>query len=270
MQSAGVAQSLGYNVAWIDAEHSFDPSWATRLGLDPDRLAITEVSTIAELTDLQVVLIEKGFDMIVIDSTAALMPKSFMDKNNEMKGFSDTGQLGQMSKDLGQMCKMVQGINYTCAIVHISQVRVDLGASSINKPFKPVGGKEVAHTDSLRIRFMSTKADDKQLKKEIQRGANLVEEVVGSPVTWVIDKNKITGEYGSGGYDFYKKNNPEFSGLDVTGEIIDVAIDYGLIEKTGAWFTVGDKRLQGRHNVIAYLSEEPEILARIRAEVENA
>jgi recombination protein RecA len=270
MQSAGVAQAMGYNVAWIDAEHSFDPSWATRLGLDPDRLAITEVSTIAELTDLQVVLIERGFDMIVIDSTAALMPKSFMDKNNEMKGFADTAQLGQMAKDLGQMCKMVQGINYTCAVVHISQARVDVGASSMNKPFKPVGGKEVAHTDSLRIRFMSTKADDKQIKKEIQRGANLVEEAVGSPVTWVIDKNKITGEYGSGRYDFYKKNNPEFSGLDVTGEIIDLAIDYGFIEKTGAWFTVGDKRLQGRHNVIAYLSEEPEILAKLRAEVENA
>lgn len=270
MQSAGIAQQLGNNVAWIDAEHSFEPTWARRLGLNPDKVAVTEVSTIAELTDLQVYLIKKGFDMIVIDSTAALMPKSFIEKTGEMKNFADTAQLGQMAKDLGQMCKMVQGINYSCAIIHISQARVDVGASSMNKPFKPVGGKEVAHTDSLRVRFMSTKAEDKQIKAKIQRGNLLVEEMVGMPVTWVVDKNKITGEYGSGSFDFYKKINPDFSGLDVAGELLDAAISLGIVERGGSWVTIYDEKMQGRATALAYLRENPTILEKIQLELNDA
>lgn len=268
MQTAGVAQKLGENIAWIDAEHSFDPAWARRLGLDPDRVAVTEVSTISDLTDLQVELIKQGFDMIVIDSTAALMPKSFIDKNGEMKHFEDTAQLGQMAKDLGQMCKMVQGINYSCAVVHISQQRVDVGSPAMHKPYKPVGGKEVEHTDSLRVRFMSSKSDDKQLKSSVQRGNNLVEDNVGFPVTWLINKNKITGEYGSGGFDFYKKNNPDFSGLDVAGELLDTAVDYGIIEKGGAWYTVFGERKQGRNAAVAHLRTNEALLEKTRLELD--
>jgi len=143
LQTVGLNQKLGANVAWIDAEHSFDPEWAYRLGVDPERVAVSEVSTIADLTDLQVKLVRAGMDIIVIDSTGALMPKSFIDKDGELKGFGDTGQLGQMAKDLGQMCKMVQGMNYSCCIIHISQARVDIGSPGQTKPFKPIGGKEV-------------------------------------------------------------------------------------------------------------------------------
>lgn len=267
MQSAGIAQKLGNNIAWIDAEHSFDPEWAYKLGLDPDRVAVTEVSTIAELTDLQVKLIGKGFDMIVIDSTAALMPKSFIDKDGDMKDFADTAQLGQMAKDLGQMCKMVQGINYSCAVVHISQQRVDVGSPAMHKPYKPVGGKEVEHTDSLRVRFMASKSDKDQIKANVQRGSLVVEENVGFPVTWLINKNKITGEYGSGGFDFYKKNNPDFSGLDYAGELLDASIAYGIIEKGGSWVTIYDERIQGRLNAVAYLRDNSAILEKLEAEL---
>lgn len=270
MQTAGIAQKLGENVAWIDAEHSFDPEWAYQLGLDPDRVAVTEVSTIADLTDLQVKLIAQGFDMIVIDSTAALMPKSFIDKNGEMKNFEDTAQLGQMAKDLGQMCKMVQGINYSCAVVHISQQRVDVGSPAMHKPYKPVGGKEVEHTDSLRVRFMSTKSDDKALKEKVQRGSMLVEENVGFPVTWLINKNKITGEYGSGKFDFYKKNNPNFAGLDVAGELLDTAVDYGIVEKGGAWYTVYGNRYQGRNAAVTGLRNDEAMLDKMRQDLDDA
>jgi recombination protein RecA len=264
MQTAAINQARGENIAWIDAEHSFDPAWARRLGLDPDRVAVSEVSTIAETTDLQVQLIKKGFDLIVIDSTSALMPKSYMD-DGEIKPFGNTGQLGQVAKDLGQMCKMIQGINYTCAIVHISQARVDVGSSATTKPFKPVGGKEVEHTDSLRIRLSSSKAEAKALMGDIQRGNNIVQEKIGIPVAWNIQKNKINGRYGTGKYDFYIGGDRV--GLDSAGELLDLAVNYGYVEASGAWFVVDGTKVQGRHKAVAYVRDNPAFAKELEVKV---
>lgn len=267
LQTVGINQKLGENVAWIDAEHSFDPEWAYRLGVDPDRIAVSEVSTIGELTDLQVKLVRKGFDIIVIDSTGALMPKSYIDKDGELKNFGDTAQMGAVAKDLGQMCKMVQGINYSCCIIHISQARVDIGSAAMNKPFKPIGGKEVEHTDSLRIRFSSSKSDAKAIMGKIQRGTNLIEEKIGIPVTWNINKNKINGRYGDGDYDFYIGG--DFVGLDSAGELLDEAIRYGVAEGTGAWFTVFGERYQGRAKATAAVRSDEAVMEKLRNELDS-
>lgn len=267
LQTAALNQSRGENVAWIDAEHSFDKVWARKLGLNPDRIAVSQVSTISELTDLQVELIKAGFDMIVIDSTSALMPKSFVDKNGELKNFADTGQLGQMAKDLGQMCKMVQGINYSCAVVHISQARVDVGSPAMTKPYKPTGGKEVEHTDSVRIRLMSSKSEAKALLGETQYGDVLLEEKIGIPVNWVINKNKFNGNYGNGNYDFYIKG--DHLGLDYEGEILDYAVTYGIADKGGAWYTIFGERKQGRANAVEYLRESPDVLGKLEIELDG-
>lgn len=267
LQTVGINQKLGQNIAWIDAEHSFDSDWARKLGCDPDRIAVSEVSTIGDLTDLQVRLIKLGFDMIVIDSTSALMPKSYVEKTGELKAFADTAQMGSMAKDLGQMCKMIQGINYTCAIVHISQARIDLGASSMNKPFKPTGGKEVEHTDSFRLRLMSSKAEDKIIMGSTQRGMNLVQEKHGIPVVWKVDKNKINGKYSSGKYDFFIAG--DHIGLDQPGEILDTAVEFGFAEKGGAWYTVEGERFQGRPKAVQFLRENKEAFESLKSKLDN-
>lgn len=264
--TAGINQALGENVAWIDAEHSFDPVWARRLGADPDRIAVSEVSTISELTDLQVTLVKSGFDLIVVDSTSALMPKSFVDKDGELKDFGSTGQLGQMAKDLGQMCKMIQGINYSCAIVHISQARVDVGSPAMTKPFKPTGGKEVEHTDALRIRLTSSKSDAKAIMGDVQYGNNIIEEKIGIPVTWKIDKNKINGRYGAGDYDFY--TGGEFVGVDKAGELLDTAVTFGIVDRGGAWYTIFGERAQGRPAAVKLLRENSDLLEKIVVELD--
>lgn len=266
LQTAGINQKRGENIAWIDAEHSFDPEWAYKLGCDPDRIAVTEASTIAEVTDLQVKFIRKGFDLIVIDSTGALMPKSYIDKDGEIKDFADTAQMGAVAKDLGQMCKMIQGINYTCAVVHISQARVDVGSPAMTKPYKPIGGKEVEHTDSLRIRLMSSKSEAKAIMGATQYGMHLVQEKHGIPVTWKIDKNKINGKYGSGDYDFYT-GGPHI-GLDTAGEILDTAVTFGIVDKGGAWYTVFGERKQGRSAAVKHLRANPEVLDKIDSELQ--
>ena len=230
-------------------------------------MLVTEVTTISELTDLQVKLINSGVDMIFIDSTAALMPSNLVDKDGVLKNFENTRQLGQMAKDLGQMCKMVQGINWTTAIVHISQARIDVGSPAMTKPFMPIGGKEVRHTDALRVRFSSTKSDDKQLKEKVQRGENLVEEAVGAPVNWHIDKNKINGEYGTGAFDFYRNNAARGPGLDLTGEVLDMGVDYGLVHRRGAWYEVYGQQAQGRKGAVTYLKDNPQIQEKLEAEL---
>lgn len=267
LQTAGIAQRLGEKVAWIDAEHSFDPDWAFKLGLDPDQMLVSEVSTIGELTDLQVKLIRKGFTFIAIDSTGALMPKSYVDKTGELKDFADTAQLGAVARDLGQMCKMVQGINYSAAVIHISQARVDVGSSAMTKPFKPIGGKEVAHTDSLRIRLFASQAEANQIMGASQRGMNLVQEKHGIPVTWKIDKNKLNGRYGTGKYDFFIGG--DHLGLDLFGEVLDTAESFGVIEKGGAWYTIYGERKQGRIKAVQYLRETPEVFDKIKAELDG-
>lgn len=266
LQTAGINQRLGENIAWIDAEHSFDPIWAKRLGCDPSKIAVSSISTIGDLTDLQVEFIDKGFDMIVIDSTGALMPKSYVDKDGQLKPFAETAQMGAVAKDLGQMCKMVQGINYTCAVVHISQARVDVGSPAMTKPLMPIGGKETRHTDSLRIRLFSSQAEANAIMGSTQRGMNLVQEKHGIPVTWKIDKNKLNGNYGSGNYDFFIGGG--HIGLDLAGEILDTAVSYGVAEKGGAWYTVYGERLQGRNKAVKHLRDNPEVLEKMTAELD--
>ena len=266
LQTVGINQKLGENVAWIDAEHSFDPEWAYRLGADPERIALSEVSTIAELTDLQVRLIRKGFDIIVIDSTGALMPKSFIDKDGELKEFGETAQMGAVAKDLGQMCKMVQGINYSTCIIHISQARKDIGSSSLVKPFKAIGGMEVEHTDSLKVRFSAGKTDKQAIMGKVQRGSLLVEEKIGISGTWHIDKNKINGRYGSGNYDFYIGG--DLAGLDYAGELLDEATRYGIVEASGAWVKMFGENYNGRPKALVALRDDEALLEKLRNELD--
>lgn len=267
LQTCGINQKRGENIAWIDAEHSFDPTWARRLGLDPDKVAVSEVSTIGELTDLQIRLIKSGFDIIVIDSTGALMPKSYVDKDGELKAFSETAQLGAVAKDLGQMCKMVQGVNYSTSIIHISQARVDVGSPAMTKPFKPIGGKEVEHTDSLRVRLMSSKSEAKAIMGDVPYGDVLISEKVGIPVTWMINKNKINGRYGVGNFDFY--TGGDYVGLDHAGEILDMSVTFGITEKGGAWYTVMDQRFQGRAAAVEFLRDNEDALEKIQQEISD-
>jgi recombination protein RecA len=263
LQTVGVNQELGVSCAYIDAEKTFDYDWAARLGVDTDKLIVSQASTISDVANLQIKLIQMGIGLIVIDSTSFLQPKSFFD-DGEVKSFDKAGQIGQYAKDLGQMVKMVNGVNYTTAIVHISQVKMDLG-NSFMPGMKPDGGKAVEHADSLRIRMFSSKSEKQAIMGKIQRGEMLIEERVGRKVTWTVDKNKINGRYGMGEYDFYTMG--DFVGIDRASELITDGIKFGIIAKGGAWYTVYDERLQGDTKVKEYIRANPEVAEKLEAEI---
>lgn len=263
MQTVALNQKLGNTCAWIDAEHSFDYEWAERLGIDTENLLVSQAGTISDVADQQVALIEAGVRLIVIDSTSALAPKSYF-KDGEMKSFDQAGQIGQFAKDLGQMCKMVQGINYTCAVVHISQVKMDLG-NSFMPGMKPDGGKQTEHSDQFRLRLFSSKSDKQAIMGQVQRGHVLVEEAIGRNVTWTVNKNKINGRGGTGEYGLY--TNGDFVGIDRASELLAYGIKYGVVEKGGAWYTIYGERFQGDTKAKAHLRENPELMEKLEAEI---
>jgi recombination protein RecA len=270
LQTVGLAQAQGIPCAWIDAEGIYDPEWAEKLGVQTDKLLVSKMQSIPEATDQQIKLIQKGVRLIVIDSTSQLWPKSFLDKSGELKNFDETAQLGQQAKDLGQMSRMVNGMNYTCAIVHISQRRTAVGSPAQNKPDTHTGGREIFHNDALRVRLMGTTADANMLKDKFQRGTNLVEEIVGFPVDFVVQKNRLNGNIGPGKYDFFKREFGPFKpGVSYVGEVLDMAVAYGIVSAS-TWYTVYEEKMQGRKNTIKYLAENPDILQKLENDLEQS
>lgn len=263
MQTIGLNQRLGVPCAWIDAEHAFDPIWATRLGVDVDNLAVTQASSIADVANIQLKMINAGIKLMVIDSTSALKPASFFD-DGELKDFSKTRQVGQFSKDLGNMCSYIQGRNWTCSVVHIAQVRTDLG-NSFMPGLKAAGGMESGHTDQLRVRLFSSKSEKQAITGQILRGDILIEERIGRTVTWSIDKNKLNGRYGTGTYDLYTMGDNV--GVDRASELLAYGIKFGLVSKGGAWYTVGSERLQGDAKAVRYIRENPDIAAQLEEQI---
>lgn len=263
MQAVALNQKLGVPCAWIDAEHSFDPVWAERLGVDVDRLVVSQAASISDAANLQIKLIGAGVKFMVIDSTSALKPASFFD-DGELKDFEKTRQVAQFAKDYGNMCSYVQARNWTCAVVHISQVRVDLG-NSFMPGMKPAGGNESGHTDQLRVRLFSSKSEKQALFGQVQRGDILIEERIGRVVTWTIDKNKLNGKYGTGTYNLFTMGDSV--GIDRASELLSYGIKYGVVSKGGAWFTIYGERVQGESKAVGYIRDNPEVAEKLEAEI---
>jgi recombination protein RecA len=263
MQTVALNQRLGVPCAWIDAEHSFDPNWAARLGVDVDKLIVSQASSIADVANLSNKMIQAGVQLQVVDSTSALKPGSFFD-DGELKDFSKTRQAGQFAKDLGNMCSYVQGRNWTCAVVHIAQQRTDLG-NSFMPVLKAAGGMESGHTDQLRVRMFSSKSEKQAIMGQVQRGDILMEERVGRTVTWSIDKNKLNGRYGTGTYSLYTMG--ESVGIDRASELLAYGIKYGIISKGGAWYTVGSERIQGDTKATNYIRENKQVADELEEQI---
>lgn len=263
LQTVALNQRLGIPCAWIDAEHSFDPTWAERLGVDVDKLVVSQAASISDAANLQIKLIAAGIKFLVVDSTSALKPASFFD-DGELKDFEKTRQVAQFAKDYGNMCSYVQARNWTCVVAHISQVRVDLG-NSFMPGMKPAGGNESGHTDQLRVRLFSSKSEKQAIMGNIQRGDMLIEERVGRTVTWSIDKNKLNGRYGTGTYALYVLGDSV--GIDRASELLAYGIKYGVVSKGGAWYTVSGERLQGDSKATAYIRDNPAVAKELEEQI---
>ena len=264
LQMIAIAQKDGKKCAWIDAEASYDQSWAEQLGVDSSSLIYSPAKTVNDMVDVATKLMDAGVDLIVVDSISALLPAIYFEKDgNEMKDLQDTKQIGAEAKDMPHAVKMLNYANKNTLLVLISQQRNQFG--SMHASHIPTGGMAVKFFSSTVIKLWSSEAEANAIKAGVKVGDKVIEQRVGRPVNWIIDYNKLGPPNLSGQYDFYYQG--EVLGVDRVGEVLDVAEMCGIVEKGGAWYTVNGERLQGRAKAVLYLKDHPDVVEGLVSEI---
>ena len=256
LQIIAEAQRDGKICAWIDAEQSYSPEWAERLGVDSSKLIYSTAKTINDMVDIGTQLIQSGVDILVVDSISALLPAIYFEKDgNELKQLQDTKQIGAEAKDMTHAVKMLNYVNDKTLLILISQQRNQFG--SMHASHIPTGGMAVKFFSSTIVKLWSSESEASSIKDKIAIGDKLIEQKVGRPVNWTIDYNKTGPQFITGSYDFYFQGN--HVGVDSVADLVDTAEMMGVIERGGSWYTVFDTRLQGRAKVVEAVREDKEL-----------
>jgi len=244
------AQKQGGEVAFVDAEHALDPSYARALGVNIDELLISQPDTGEDALSITETLVRSGaVDVVVVDSVAALVPRS------EIEGEMGDSSVGVVARLMSQALRKLAGsISKTkCIVVFINQLREKIGVMYGNPETTP-GGRALKYFASVRI--------DVRRVETLKVGG----EMVGNRTRAKIVKNKVAPPFKEAEFDIMYGE-----GISKIGEIIDLAVKLELIDKGGAWFTVNGTRIQGRDNVKAYLKENPQVCDELEAKIrENA
>ena len=248
------AQKTGGIAAFIDAEHAFDRHYASKLGINLDDLIISQPDNGEQALEIADNLIRSGaVDIVVIDSVAALTPKA------EIEGEMGDSKMRKQKKKMSQAIKKLTGtISKTkCTVIFINQLREKIGVMFGN-PETTTGGNALKFYASVRI-------DIRKASAPIKTG----DEAVGSRVKVKIVKNKVAPPFKIAEFDIMYGE-----GVSKTGEILDAAVDMGIVKKSGSWFSYADTKLgQGRDAVRDMLKDNPELAdeleGKIREEIKN-
>ena len=241
------AQKLGGEAAFIDAEHALDPVYAKHLGVDIDNLIVSQPDTGEQALEIAEALVRSGaLDVIVIDSVAALVPKA------EIDGDMGDSHIGLQARLMSQALRKLAGaINKSkSVIIFINQLREKVGVMFGN-PETTAGGRALKYYASVRL-------DIRKVENIKQDG-----EVVGNRARVKVVKNKVAPPFREAEFDIvYGK------GISKEGNILDIAVNLDIIEKSGSWFSYNGERIgQGRENVKKYLQDNPEIAKEIEEKI---
>ena len=241
------AQKKGGIAAFIDAEHAFDRFYAAKLGVDVENLLISQPDYGEQALEIAESLIRSGaIDVIVVDSVAALTPKS------EIEGDMGDSKMGLQARLMSQaMRKLTASINKTgCVCIFINQLRDKIGVMFGN-PETTTGGNALKFYSSVRI--------DIRKVSQIKDGEN----VLGSRVKVKVVKNKVAPPFRKAEFDILYGE-----GISRTGEIVDLGVETGVIKKSGSWFSYGEAKLaQGRDAVKKLIDDNPELADEIIAKI---
>lgn len=244
------AQKQGGEAAFIDAEHALDPDYAANLGVDVDSLLVSQPDNGEQALEITEQLVRSAaIDIIVVDSVAALVPKS------EIEGDMGDSHVGLHARLMSQALRKLAGaINKSnCIIVFINQLREKVGVM--------YGNPEVT-TGGRALKFYATMRIDVRKGETIKVGSD----TIGAHTKVKIVKNKVAPPFKSAEFDIMYG-----TGIDRNGEICDVAVEEGIIKKSGSWFSYGDRRLgQGREKVKELFVNEPEFADEITQKVMDA
>jgi recombination protein RecA len=269
LQMISEAQKDRKLCAWIDAEQSFDPEWARKLGVDTDKLIYSEARTVNDMVDVATQLMKAKVDVLIVDSISALLPAIYFEKDStELKQLENTKQIGAEARDMTNAVKMLNYANNQdnqTLLILISQQRNNIGAMYASH--QPTGGHAVKFFSSTIVKLWSSESENQAIKGKTTVGDKIIESKIGRTVNWNIDFNKTGPAFIGGSYDFYF--DADTVGVDKVADLVDTAEYYGVIEKGGAWYTVLGERFQGRAKVVDYLKENPSKVKELEAMLEQ-
>lgn len=240
-------QKKGGTAAFIDAEHALDPSYAKRLGVDTTNLLVSQPDNGEQALEIAETLVRSNaVDLIVVDSVAALVPQA------EIDGTMGDAQMGLHARLMSQAMRKLTGIinKSKATVIFINQIRMKIGVMFGN-PETTTGGNALKFYASVRIDIRRT--------GQIKDG----EEIVGNRTKVKIVKNKIAPPFRIAEFDIMYNE-----GISKTGDVLDLAVEHGIVGKSGAWFDYNDAKIgQGREATKKYLKENPDVLTEIDQKV---
>ena len=241
------AQKMGGEVAFVDAEHALDPVYAAALGVDTDSMLVAQPDTGEQALEITDALVRSGaVDAVVVDSVAALTPRA------EIEGEMGDTFVGLQARLMSQALRKLAGtINKTnCVVNFINQLRMKIGVMYGN-PETTTGGNALKFYSSVRL--------DVRRVESIKEGGN----VVGNKTRVKVVKNKVAPPFREAFFDIMYGE-----GIAKWGELVDLAVQLDIVQKSGSWFSMGDERIgQGKESVKNFLMSNPDIADRVEAEV---
>ena len=241
------AQKRGGEVAFVDADHALDPVYAAALGVDTDNLLVSQPDTGEQALEITDALVRSGaVDAVVVDSVAALVPKQ------EIEGEMGDTFVGLQARLMSQALRKLAGTiaKTNCVVIFINQLRMKIGVMYGN-PETTTGGNALKFYSSVRL--------DVRRIESIKEGNN----VIGNKTRVKVVKNKVAPPFREAVFEIlYGK------GISKWGELVDLAVQLDIIQKSGSWFSMGDERIgQGANSVKDYLIANPDIAEKVEAEV---
>ena len=241
------AQKRGGEVAFVDAEHALDPVYAAALGVDTDNLLVSQPDTGEQALEITDALVRSGaVDAVVVDSVAALTPRA------EIEGEMGDSHVGLQARLMSQALRKLAGTiaKTNCVVIFINQLRMKIGVMYGN-PETTTGGNALKFYASVRL--------DVRRVESIKEGGN----IIGNKTRVKVVKNKVAPPFREAFFDIYYGQ-----GISKWGELVDLAVQLDIVQKSGSWFSMGDERIgQGKDSVKTYLQANPDIAEEVEAKV---
>ncbi|MGY3775854.1 recombinase RecA [Helcococcus sueciensis] len=249
LHSIAEAQKLGGIAAFIDAEHALDVNYAKNLGVDIENLVLSQPDTGEQALAITESLVRSNaVDIIVIDSVAALVPRA------EIEGDMGDTHVGLLARLMSQALRKLTAIvaKSNCTVVFLNQLRQKIGI---------MFGNPETTTGGIALKFYSSVRLDVRRKEQIKSG----DDVIGNITQVRVVKNKVAPPFKTATFDIMYG-----TGISKTGSLLDAAVDFGIVDKAGSWYSYKGERLgQGRENVKEFLSNNQDLLNSIETEIRN-
>jgi len=247
LQVVAEAQKTGGTAAFVDAEHALDPSYAEKLGVNVDELLVSQPDTGEQALEITDMLVRSGaVDVIVVDSVAALTPKA------EIEGEMGDSHMGLQARLMSQALRKLTGNikRSNAMVIFINQIRMKIGVM-FGSPETTTGGNALKFYSSVRLDIRRIGA--------IKKG----DEVIGNQTRVKVVKNKVSPPFKQAEFEILYGE-----GISQEGEIIDLGVQHGIVDKAGSWYSYGDDRIgRGKENVREYLKANPEVADEIEGKI---